>query len=124
MLDLPRPRFEELVAEALDEIPEPFASHLDNVEVIVEEEPDVEDLQRAEVAPGGTLFGLYQGIPQTDRGAGYTFVLPDKITIFRGPILRVCSDEDEAYDEIATTVVHEIAHHFGISDERLDELGW
>jgi predicted Zn-dependent protease with MMP-like domain len=124
MVDLSPQRFGELVAEALDEIPEPFASHLNNVEVVVEDEPGPDELERTGVAPGGTLFGLYQGIPQTDRGPGYTFVLPDKITIYRGPILRACANEDEVYDEVATTVVHEIAHHFGISDDRLDELGW
>lgn len=117
-------QFEELVAEALDELPEPFASHLDNVEVVVADEPTPEDLRLAGVEPGGTLLGLYHGIPQTERGQAYTFVLPDRITIYRGPILRRCADEDEVYDEVATTVVHEIAHHFGISDERLDELGW
>ncbi len=124
MHSMPDAKFEELVAEALEEIPEPFASHLSNVDVVVEAEPSPEDLDRLAVAEGRTLFGLYQGVPQTERGPGYTFVMPDKITIFRGPILRSCSDEDEVYDEVATTVVHEIAHHFGIDDERLDELGW
>lgn len=117
-------RFEELVAEALEEIPEPFASHLENVHIVVEDEPSVDDLERTGVEAGGTLYGLYQGIPQTERGPGYTFTLPDKITIYRGPILRSCIDEDDVYDQVAETVVHEIAHHFGISDERLDELGW
>lgn len=124
MLDMPRERFVDLVAEALDELPEPFASHLENVDIVVEDEPTPDDLARTGVSPGGTLYGLYQGVPQTERGPGYTFVMPDKITIFRGPILRVCADEEEAYDQIAETVVHEIAHHFGISDDRLDELGW
>ena len=124
MIEMSERDFEALVAEALDEIPEPFASHLDNVEVVVQSEPTPEDLAAADVGPGGTLFGLYQGVPQTQRGPGYTFVLPDKITIYRGPILRDCDDPDDVYDEVATTVVHEIAHHFGISDERLDELGW
>ena len=124
MIAMSRPEFEDLVAEALDDLPEPFASHLDNVDVVVEDEPSAEDLSLAGVTGGGTLFGLYHGIPQTDRGPGYTFVLPDRITIYRGPILRECADPDEVYDEVAVTVVHEIAHHFGISDERLDELGW
>jgi predicted Zn-dependent protease with MMP-like domain len=124
MTEMPDGRFEDLVAEALDDLPEPFASHLDNVHVVIEAEPTPDELDRADIGRGGTLFGLYQGIPQTERGPGYTFVLPDKITIYRGPILRACADEDEVYDEVATTVVHEIAHHFGISDERLDELGW
>jgi predicted Zn-dependent protease with MMP-like domain len=124
MFRLSPKRFEQLVAEALEEIPEPFASHLDNVHIVVEEEPSLEDLSRADVESGNTLYGLYQGVPQTARGAGYTFTLPDKITIYRGPILRACADEDEVYDQVAETVVHEIAHHFGISDERLEELGW
>ena len=114
--------FEELVAEALDEIPEPFASHLDNVHVVVEDEPSAEHL--GDVGDPHTLFGLYEGVPQTERGPGYSLVMPDKITIFRGPICRACADEDEVYEEVAVTVVHEIAHHFGIDDERLDELGW
>jgi predicted Zn-dependent protease with MMP-like domain len=117
-------RFAQLVAQALDEIPEPFASHLENVDVVVEDEPSREDLRQLGIGPRGTLFGLYQGVPQTQRGPGYTWVMPDKITIFRGPILRACADEDEVSDQVAVTVVHEIAHHFGISDERLDELGW
>jgi predicted Zn-dependent protease with MMP-like domain len=124
MIEMSEGEFEALVAEALDEIPEPFASHLENVDVVVQDEPTHEDLVAADVAPGGTLFGLYQGVPQTQRGAGYTFVMPDKITIYRGPILRDCDDPDDVYDEVATTVVHEIAHHFGIDDERLHELGW
>jgi predicted Zn-dependent protease with MMP-like domain len=124
MFEMNERDFEALVGEALDEIPEPFASHLSNVEVVVQDEPTSEDLAGANVAAGGTLFGLYQGVPQTERGAGYTFVLPDKITIYRGPILRDCNDADDVYDEVVTTVVHEIAHHFGISDDRLDELGW
>lgn len=124
MTEMPDGRFQDLVTAALDDLPEPFASHLENVHVVIEAEPTADDLDRAGVARGGTLFGLYQGIPQTERGPGYTFVLPDKITIYRGPILRACADSDEVYDEVTTTVVHEIAHHFGISDERLDELGW
>jgi predicted Zn-dependent protease with MMP-like domain len=119
-----RREFEELVADALDELPEPFAELLSNVHVVVEDEPSAEELARADVGPGGTLFGLYHGVPQTERGPGYTFVMPDRVTIYRGPILRSCRDEDEVWDQVADTVVHEIAHHFGISDERLDELGW
>lgn len=121
-MGLSREAFEELVAEAIDEIPEPFATLMRNVYVIVEDEPSREQL--AALPPGETLFGLYQGIPQTDRGPGYTFVQPDRITIFRGPILRACDDAEDVQDEVLTTIVHEVAHHFGISDERLDELGW
>ncbi len=114
MIKIEPNRFEELVVEALEEIPEPFAELLDNVEVTIEAEPP----------PGEDLFGLYEGVPQTERDGGYTFVMPDKITIFRGPICRACESEDDVYEEIAVTIVHEVAHHFGIDDARLDELGW
>jgi len=70
------------------------------------------------------LFGLYQGIPQTQRNSNYSWVLPDKITIYRGPLLRACHDAEDVRRQVRTVVIHEIAHHFGISDERLDELGW
>jgi len=124
MVEVSLEEFQRLVADALDEIPEPFASHLSNVDVIVEDEPTNEDLDQADIDSQGTLFGLYQGIPQTERTANYTWVMPDKITIFRGPISRACQTRDDVREEVAVTVVHEIAHHFGISDERLDELGW
>ncbi|HVE92352.1 MAG TPA: metallopeptidase family protein [Actinomycetota bacterium] len=116
--------FESLVAEAVDGLPEPLRARLENVDVVISGEPTRDELERADVGPGATLFGLYQGVPLTERTGWYTFVMPDKITIYRGPILRACADADEVREEVAVTVVHEIAHHFGISDERLDELGW
>jgi predicted Zn-dependent protease with MMP-like domain len=124
MIDVSPEAFEELVASALEMLPEPFRSRLDNVQVIVSDEPSPEELASARVGPGHTLLGLYQGIPQTQRNAGYTFVLPDKITIYRGPLLRASRDADDVRARVREVVVHEIAHHFGISDERLDELGW
>jgi predicted Zn-dependent protease with MMP-like domain len=114
-------RFEELVADALDSLPEPFASHLDNVQVVVEDWPSPEQI--GGLVGGGMLLGLYEGVPQTKRGPGYTFVLPDKITIFREPIMRHSDDEDDLTEQVKHTVIHEIAHHFGISDDRLRELG-
>ena len=107
-----RARFEQLVADALDELPEEFASRLENVAVVVEDEPE------------GPLLGLYHGVPQTNRGSGYFGVLPDRITIYRGPIERRARDETELAAAVKKTVLHEIAHHFGISDEWLDEHGW
>ena len=124
MTDVSSDDFEGLVADAIDNIPEPFASHLNNVDVIVEDEPSAEHLRDAGIGPRSTLFGLYQGIPQTARTGNYTWVLPDKITIFRGPIMRACRTRDEVREQVMVTVIHEIAHHFGISDDRLDELGW
>jgi predicted Zn-dependent protease with MMP-like domain len=124
MIDITAEDFDDLVATALDGLPEPFASKLDNVDVVVSDEPTLDELSRARVPAGSTLFGLYQGIPQTQRNAGYTFVLPDKITIYRGPMVRASRDAADVRRIVRTTVIHEIAHHFGISDERLDELGW
>lgn len=110
-----RERFEELVGEALDEVPPELLDLMDNVVVLVEDDPDGDDPD---------LLGLYEGYALTDRGWDYGGVLPDRITIYRNPTLRICATEDDVVDEVATTVVHEIAHHFGISDRRLHELGW
>jgi predicted Zn-dependent protease with MMP-like domain len=110
-----RERFEELVGEALDEVPDELLSLMDNVVVLVEDDPP----------PGEPdLLGLYEGHALTERGVDYAGVLPDRITIFRRPILSVCADEEEVIDEVAVTVVHEIAHHFGIDDHTLHQLGW
>ncbi len=106
-------RFEELVADALDEIPEELGRLMDNVWVTVEDVPE---------EPG--LLGLYSGIPLTERDGGYALVMPDRITLYRLPILAMCRTEAEVVDVVRDTVIHEVAHHFGIDDERLDELGW
>ncbi len=107
--------FEVLVAEALDTIPPALAELVDNAVVLVEEESP---------ADGAELLGLYDGIPLTERGSWYAGVLPDRIFIYRRPILRICATHAEVVDEVRTTVVHEVAHHFGIDDDRLHELGW
>jgi len=116
------PTFEDLVAEALDGLPEPFMNALENVEVVIETEPSPEQ-QRRLAAPGSSLLGLYEGIPRTRRTSAYGIVAPDKITIFEGPIRRRADDVDTLKRLVQRTVLHEIAHHFGISDERLKELG-
>ncbi len=109
--------FEKLVDEALEDLPEYFKHKLDNVAIVVEDWP------RADVARGRLLLGLYQGIPKPKRGAGYTMVLPDKITIFQRPIELVSrGDEHLIKNLVLDTVWHEIAHHFGISDARIDEI--
>lgn len=120
-------RFERLVAEALDSLPEVFLAHLDNVDVVIEEWPSAEDLAEADMAgeDPGQLLGLYTGIPLTERDTAYAGVLPDRITLFQRPIEAVAGDDPEAVrEEVRVTVVHEIAHFYGISDERLDEMGW
>jgi predicted Zn-dependent protease with MMP-like domain len=108
-------RFEQLVAEALDAVPESLLALLDNVVVLVEDWP-----------PSGeaTLLGRYEGVPLTERGTRYSGVLPDRISIYRLPILAMCRTDGEVVREVNITVVHEIAHHFGIDDDRLHELGY
>jgi predicted Zn-dependent protease with MMP-like domain len=114
-VEMNRDRFSELVSDALDEVPEELLRLMDNVVVLVEDDPEDDEPE---------LLGLYEGHALTDRGWDYGGVLPDRITIFRNPTLRICDTEDDVVEEVATTVVHEIAHHFGIDDSRLHELGW
>ena len=113
MRPLATDRFEELVVEAIDGLPEELAAAMDNVAVILDDE-----------SPPGELLGLYEGIPLTERDDGYSFVMPDRITIFVRTICDACDSEAEVVTMVRETVVHEIAHHFGIDDDRLDELGW
>jgi predicted Zn-dependent protease with MMP-like domain len=121
VVQIPRARFERLVADALDSIPEELARSMENVAVMVEDWPTEDQLAGRQ----GTLLGLYEGVDLTRRSpTSYAGVLPDRITIFRGPLSALAHDERELADLVATTVIHEVAHHFGISDERLQELGW
>jgi predicted Zn-dependent protease with MMP-like domain len=115
VLEMTREEFEELVAEALDRIPPELTRLMDNVAVFVEDEPPATDPE---------LLGLYEGTPLTERGEWYAGVLPDRITVYRGPTLRMCTTREEVVAESEVTVVHEIAHHFGIDDERLHALGY
>ena len=114
--------FEDLVAEAIDGLPEEIAKQMQNVEVVVEPEPPLEQLRR--LPPGSMLLGLYHGIPLTKRGINYDRALPDKISIYQGPITRMARTPDRIREQVRRTVIHEIAHHFGIDDDRLHELGW
>lgn len=110
-----RDRFEDLVRTALDEIPEQLARLIDNCVVLVEDDPPPGE-------PG--LLGLYHGTPLTERGSAYTMVTPDRITIYRNPTLAICATDGDVVEEVHITVVHEVAHHFGIDDRRLHELGY
>ncbi len=115
--------FEELVTEALNSLPPDIQEKLNNVEVVVEWRPSPAQLRSLGLGSGHTLFGLYEGIPLTERTSHYGMVLPDKITIFRQPIEARCRSEEEIRRMVRRTVLHELAHHFGIPDERLRELG-
>jgi predicted Zn-dependent protease with MMP-like domain len=114
--------FEDLVAEAMDSLPDEIGARLSNVEVVVEDEPPRELLRG--MPRGTTLFGLYHGIPLTRRGSNYDRVLPDRISIYKGPITRAFRSAQAIKEQVRRTVIHEYAHHFGIDDERLHELGW
>lgn len=118
-----RQRFQKLVVQALDELPSPYRDWLDNVDVIIERRPARRHLGTAGLAPGEVLFGLYEGIPLTERGSGYSMVLPDKITIFQEPLEREFPEDAELIEEVRRTVLHELAHYFGMSDEELEALG-
>lgn len=107
--------FEEAVEQALATIPEDLRAALDNVVILVEDEPPDDEPD---------LLGLYDGVPLTERDGSWAMALPDRILIFQGPLQRLCDTREELLDEIAVTVVHEIAHYFGIDDDRLHELGW
>jgi predicted Zn-dependent protease with MMP-like domain len=108
-----RDRFEEMVVAALDSLPDDLGRLMRNVAVTVEHDG----------GPRG-LLGLYQGVPLTSRTSGYAGVLPDRITIYRLAICAICDTEDQVIDQVRRTVIHEVAHHFGIDDARLEELGW
>ena len=113
MLQLTPDAFAGLVADALDELPPDLAGLMRNVAVVVDDD-----------SPPGELFGVYDGVPLTERGSDYGAVLPDRIVLFRQTLCDACHDEDDLREEVLVTVVHEVAHHFGIDDERLHELGW
>lgn len=107
--------FDDLVSAALDQVPDELAEMVDNAVVLVEPTPPPDQPD---------LLGLYDGIPITERDSWYSGVLPDRIFIYREPLLAMCDSYDELVDEITVTVIHEVAHHFGIDDDRLRELGW
>ncbi len=115
-------RFEELVAQAVESLPEEFGDRLENIDIVVADEPSRTQIRQSGLKRNETLLGLYEGIPQTERGSHYGMVPPDKITIFQKPIEDKCRGDDEVKKEIQRVVQHEIAHHFGISDARLRQI--
>src|SRR3954451_10392958 len=114
---IPPEEFEALVEHALENLPEEFSELLENVAVMVEDEPDPEDLEALGMEPGEELFVLYQGIPLDERPSFYQGAMPDRVFIYRGPILRSCENRRQVIREIRDTVVHELGHHFGLDEE-------
>lgn len=118
-----RARFISLVHRALRDVPSPFREQLKQVDIVVKRRPSRNDLVEAELAPDESMYGFYRGIPLTERDGGYSMVAPDVIDIYQEPLEEDFPDEAELVKEIRTTVLHELAHFFGIDDDRLDELG-
>ena len=118
-----RSRFERLVAEALDSLPLEFQEKMENVDVVIEAWPSREQVRRMGLPHRETLLGLYEGVPLTERTSGYGLVLPDRITIYQGPVEACCRSAREIRRQVRQVVMHELGHHFGISDERLRDLG-
>ena len=117
-----RHAFEALVGEAYGSIPKGFRSRLQNVVIVVETEPDPQLLAEMGLEPPDTLFGLYQGTPLTERGWAFGNQLPDRIVIYQRPIEESCEDEDEVYETITETLIHEAGHYFGLSEEAIEEI--
>ncbi len=123
MIRVSQRAFDRLVADALDRLPEHILRMLENIAVVVADAPSVEQRQRMRLRDNEDLLGLYEGVPRTERG-GYAPVLPDKVTIFQRPIEAYCATEEELVETVRHTVAHELAHHLGISDARLIEIGY
>ena len=122
MRHMNRREFEDLVRQAIETLPEEFLARLENIDIVVADRPTREQIGVSGVAAGETLLGLYEGVPLVDR-ENYGLVVPDKITIFQMPIVEMCSTREELIDEVRVTVVHEVAHFFGLDDRALRKMG-
>lgn len=115
-------QFDQLITQAMDELPQKYIKGLENVAIVMVDDPTPEQQKQMQLCSHKQLLGLYEGIPLTKRGAGYNFVLPDKITLFKNPILAVVKDENELFERIKRTLWHEIAHYYGLGHDRIDAL--
>lgn len=121
-MELTDQEFDALISRAMDELPKKYIKGLDNVAILYDDEPSPLQRKHAQLREGSLLLGLYEGIPLTQRGNGYTFVLPDKITLFKNAILQVTHDEASLFEQIKRTLWHEIAHYYGLNHDRIHEL--
>ena len=121
-MDISDQEFDTLITRAMDELPQEYIRNLNNVAITYADEPTDEQLMKQGVREGSLLLGLYEGIPLTQRGAGYTYVLPDKITLFKRPLMQVSHDAPSFYEQIKRTLWHEIAHHYGLGHRHIHKL--
>ena len=121
-MNLTDDEFDHLISRAMDELPQKYIKGLDNVAVLYADDPDQHQIQKSHLQPCGLLLGLYDGIPLTKRGAGYTFVLPDKITLFKNPILAITNTPEGLFEHIKRTLWHEIAHYYGLNHNDIHKL--
>lgn len=121
-MELTDEQFDKLITKAMNELPQEYITGLDNVAIVMADEPTEEQKYKMKIREGVILLGLYEGIPLTQRGNGYSFVLPDKITLFKHSILRVVHGEEELFEQIKRTLWHEIAHFYGLNHARMHEL--
>lgn len=122
MVDVGDEDFARLIEQAIDALPEEYIQRLDNVAIVYADEPTPEQRRKLKLGCGQSLYGLYEGIPRISRGAGYNFVLPDKITIFKNPMIKDAPDIESLKKQVLRTVWHEIAHHYGLGHDRIHEL--
>jgi len=121
-MDISDKQFDDLISSAMDELPQEYIKGLQNVAILYDDEPNQYQAQKAGLREGHLLLGLYEGIPLTQRGAGYNLVLPDKITLFKHPIMAVSHDFQSFYEQIKRTLWHEVAHYYGLDHDRIHEL--
>ena len=122
MIEVSDEQFDALITRAMDELPQEYIKGLDNVAIVQADEPTQEQAIKMKLDHNHLLLGLYEGIPLTQRGSGYTFVLPDKITLFKHAIMRITNTEEEFFEQIKRTLWHEIAHFYGLDHARIDEI--
>jgi len=122
MIEMSDAEFDRIISEAMDTLPEKYMSRLNNVLITYEDEPSPEQREKLKLACNQTLFGLYEGIPLTQRGSGYNLVLPDRITLFKNPILHASSSLAAFKEQVRHTLWHEVAHYFGLDHDRIHEL--